>query len=385
MTRSYPADKQRAFALEIAQQFGYDLRRGRLDASAHPFEISFTRQDVRITTRYQENYLPGALFGLFHETGHALYEQGVDPTLTRSALTTDFLGLYAVGGASYGTHESQSRLWENQIGRSLAFWQLHFGTLQRTFPEQLADVDVAQFHRAVNRVRPSLIRVEADEVTYNLHIMLRVEIEMALLDGTLAVADLPAAWNAKMQEYLGLTPPTDTQGVLQDIHWSTGLVGSFPTYTIGNIMSAQFMAAVRRGVAGLDAALAGGDYQPLLAWLTENIYRHGRAFSPSELLVRATGEDLQTGPYLDYLESKFGENLPGGRLIVSTKAVGAHVGVRTPRVAGGYASRWSGRAIHRTKPRTQLHFLHNFIERPCNCICQNATKIEHYPSQLIPG
>ena len=204
---------------------------------------------MRITTRYQENYLPGALFGIFHETGHALYEQGVDPALTRSALTTDFLGLYAVGGASYGTHESQSRLWENQIGRSLAFWQLHFGTLQRTFPEQLADVDVEQFHRAVNRVQPSLIRVEADEVTYNLHIMLRVEIEMALLDGTLAVADLPAAWNAKVQEYLGLTPPTDTQGVLQDIHWSTGLVGSFPTYTIGNVMSAQFMAAARRDVA----------------------------------------------------------------------------------------------------------------------------------------
>ena len=316
LARSYPADKQRAFALEIAQQFGYDLRRGRLDASAHPFEISFTRQDVRITTRYQENYLPGALFGLFHETGHALYEQGVDPALTRSALTTDFLGLYAVGGASYGTHESQSRLWENQIGRSLAFWQLHFGTLQRTFPEQLADVDVAQFHRAVNRVRPSLIRVEADEVTYNLHIMLRVEIEMALLDGTLAVADLPAAWNAKVQEYLGLTPPTDTQGVLQDIHWSTGLVGSFPTYTIGNIMSAQFMAAARarRGRPGRGPGQGRLSAAPGVA--------HPEYLSPRARVQpeRAVGPGHGGRPDDGAVSGLFGEqvrgDLPGGQLMV---------------------------------------------------------------------
>ena len=307
LTRSYPAEKQRVFALAVAQQFGYDLPRGRLDASVHPFEISFTRQDVRMTTRYQENYLPGALFGVFHETGHALYEQGVDPALTRSALTTDFLGLYAVGGASYGTHESQSRLWENQIGRSRPFWDLHFGDLQRLFPDQLAGVTVEQFYRAVNRVQPSLIRVEADEVTYNLHIMLRVEIEMGLLDGTIAVNDLPRTWNAKMQEYLGITPPTDSEGVLQDIHWSTGLVGSFPTYTVGNVMSAQFMAAARRDIGDLDESLARGSYGPLLAWLTEHIYRHGRAFSPSELLLRATGADLNTQPYLDYLGAKFGE------------------------------------------------------------------------------
>jgi carboxypeptidase Taq len=305
--RTFPAEKQRAFGLAVAQEFGYDLQRGRLDASPHPFEVSFTRQDVRMTTRYQENYLPGAIFGIFHETGHALYEQGVDPSLTRSALTTDFLGLYAVAGVSYGTHESQSRLWENQIGRSREFWQVHFGALRDLFPTQLADVSVEQFYRAVNRVMPSLIRVEADEVTYNLHIMLRMEIEMALLDGSLAVADLPGAWNAKMQEYLGITPPTDSLGVLQDIHWSTGTVGNFPTYTIGNVMSAQFMAAARRDVDGLDAGLAAGDYQPLRTWLTDNIYRHGRAYSPSELLVRTTGEDLQAGPYLAYLQAKYGE------------------------------------------------------------------------------
>lgn len=310
--RDYPAAQQRAFALAIAQQFGYDLQRGRLDASAHPFEISFTRQDVRFTTRYQERYLPGAVFGLFHETGHALYEQGADPALTRSALTTDFLGLYAVAGASFGTHESQSRLWENQIGRSRAFWQLHFGELQKHFPQQLADVDVEQFYRAVNRVQPSLIRVEADEVTYNLHIMLRVEIEMGLIDGSLAVDDLPAIWNGKVQEYLGLTPPTDTQGVLQDIHWSTGYFGSFPTYTIGNVMSAQFIAAARREMPDLDERLAAGSYRPLLAWLTEHIYRHARAFSPEELLIRATGEGLSTAPYLAYLREKYGELYPIG-------------------------------------------------------------------------
>jgi carboxypeptidase Taq len=310
LTRSYDADKQRAFALGVAQEFGYDLRRGRLDASPHPFEISFTRDDVRMTTRYQENFLPGALFGVLHETGHALYEQGVDPALTRSAHATDFLGLYAVGGASYGAHESQSRLWENQIGRSRAFWARHFGALADLFPAELAGVDVEQFYRAVNRVQPSLIRVEADEVTYNLHIMVRVEIEMALLEGSLPVADLPGAWNAKMEEYLGLTPPSDSLGVLQDIHWSTGLMGNFPTYTVGNVMSAQFMAAAQRQVPGLDASLAAGDYRPLLAWLTANIYRHGRAFTPSELLLHATGEDLQTGPYLAYLENKFGELYP---------------------------------------------------------------------------
>lgn len=307
LTRTYPAEQQRAFALEIAQAFGYDLQRGRVDASAHPFEISFTRNDVRITTRYQPSYLPGAVFGLFHETGHALYEQGVDPVLTRSALATDFLGLYAVGGASFGAHESQSRLWENQVGRSRAFWQLHFPRLQSTFPDQLADVDAEQFYRAVNRVHPSLIRIEADEVTYNLHIMLRAEIEMGLMDGSVEVEDLPQLWNAKIQEYLGQTPPTDREGVLQDIHWSTGYIGSFPTYTIGNVMSAQFFQAAHAALPRLDDDLAEGNYDPLHTWLRENVYAHGRAYSPEELLVRTTGEGLSVGPYLAYLEEKFGE------------------------------------------------------------------------------
>jgi carboxypeptidase Taq len=310
LTREYPADKQRAFGLEIAQAFGYDLERGRLDEAVHPFEISFTREDVRITTRYRPNYLPGAIFGILHETGHGLYEQGVDPALTRTALACDFLGLYAVGGASYGAHESQSRLWENLVGRSRAFWYRHFPSLRDYFPAQLADVDWETFYQAVNRVQPSLIRVEADEVTYNLHIMLRVEIEMGLMDGSLTVDRLPEVWNAKMEEYLGITPPVDSQGVLQDVHWSSGYIGSFPTYTIGNIMSAQFFQAAQRDVAGLDDALAVGDYRPLLGWLTENVYRHGRAFSAEELLLRNTGSSLNLAPYLAYIENKYAELYP---------------------------------------------------------------------------
>ncbi len=301
----YPIEQQHAFALKMAQAIGYDLERGRLDIAPHPFEISFTRQDVRITTRYNLNYFPMAFFGTLHEAGHALYEQNIDPELTRTALTTDFLGLYAVGGTSYGAHEASSRLWENQIGRSRTFWNVHFDDLRSYFPEQLEGVDVDLFHRAVNRVEPSLIRVEADEVTYNLHIMLRVEIEMGLLEGKLQVADLPEVWRAKMDEYLGVVPETDSEGVLQDIHWSDGGFGSFPGYTVGNVMSAQLLDAAHRDLDHLDHALAEGDYQPLCNWLTENFYRYGRAFSANEILKRCTGKELYVQPYLDYLNTKF--------------------------------------------------------------------------------
>ncbi len=307
LIRDFPENRQREFNVRLAELFGYDFARGRLDTSAHPFEISFTRQDVRITTRYDCHYLPMSLFGTLHEVGHALYEQGVSPELIRSALTSDFLGFYAVGGASYGTHESQSRLWENLVGRSRPFWERHFSGLQEVFPEQLQDVDSTTFYGAVNRVSPSLIRVEADEVTYNLHIMLRVELETALLEGNLEVADLPEAWNAKVGEYLGLTPPDDASGVLQDIHWSAGLFGSFPTYTVGNVMASQFFEAAKAQVAGLDEALAAGDYALLRGWLTETIYRHGRTYTPRELLERATGRSLDVAPYLEYLNSKYRE------------------------------------------------------------------------------
>lgn len=303
--QSFPKAQQRAFALSIAERFGFDPQRGRVDESQHPFEISFTRNDVRMTTRYNEHYLPGAVFGLFHEAGHALYEQNIDPTLTRTALTTDLLGMYTVGGTSFGLHESQSRLWENMVGRSRTFWQNHFGELQSTFPEQLAGVDVETFYRSVNNVKPSLIRVEADEVTYNFHIMLRTELEMALLDGSVSVAELPEAWNAKMETYLGLTPPDVSVGVLQDIHWSHGHIGTFPTYTLGNVMAAQFFEAAHEQVPGLAESLARADYTPLRTWLTANLYRHGRAYTPPELLGRSTGRALDAGPLLLYLTQKY--------------------------------------------------------------------------------
>ena len=303
----YDIGAQKRLCQEMAALIGFDFERGRLDSAPHPFEISFTRDDVRITTRYDGNYLPMSLFAALHEAGHGLYEQNIAPELTRTALTADFLGQYAVGGASFGAHEFSSRLWENQIGRSRGFWRLHFSRLQDLFPEQMAGTDAEYFYRAVNRARPSLIRVEADEVSYNLHIMLRTEIEMALLEGAVAVADLPEIWNAKMEAYLGLTPPDDRRGVLQDVHWSFGGFGNFPCYTIGNIMAAQVLAAAQAHMPDLAAKLADGDYQALLKWLSENIYRHGRAYGADELLTRISGEGLNTAPLLDYLEDKYSD------------------------------------------------------------------------------
>ncbi|ACO47997.1 carboxypeptidase M32 [Deinococcus deserti] len=305
LERDYDVAAQQILALELAQAIGYDLTRGRLDASAHPFEISFTREDVRITTRYHPNFLPGALFGVLHEAGHAMYEQGVSSELSRSVLASDLLGLYAVGGASYGTHESQSRLWENRVGRSRAFWDQHYPRAQALFSSQLADVTVVEFHRAVNRVQPSLIRVEADELTYDLHIMLRVDIESALIAGDLKVQDLPEMWNARIESDLGLKVPDDARGVLQDIHWSAGLFGSFPTYTVGNIMAAQFYEAAHAALPDLEASLARGEYGPLRIWLTEQVYQHGRTFTPHELLERTTGRGLDAAPYLTYLSGKY--------------------------------------------------------------------------------
>ncbi len=303
----YDLAGQKALCYELAELIGFDFSRGRLDIAPHPFEISFTRDDVRITTRYDANYLPMSIFAALHEAGHGLYEQNIAPELSRSALTTDFIGQYAVGGASYGAHEFSSRMWENQIGRSREFWQLHFHRLQSRFPEQLAKADAELFYRAVNRVQPSLIRVEADEVTYNLHIMLRTEIEMALLEGAVTVAELPQVWSAKMREYLGLTPPDDRRGALQDVHWSAGTFANFPCYTIGNIMSAQVLAAARRHLPDLAGNLARGDYTSLLAWLTDSIYQHGRAYSTEELLRRISGEGLSVAPLLDYLERKYSD------------------------------------------------------------------------------
>ncbi|WP_210492691.1 carboxypeptidase M32 [Microvirga antarctica] len=303
--RDFPEEQQRAFGLKMAETLGYDLTRGRLDTTVHPFEVSFTRNDVRITTRYNRHYLPASMFGTAHETGHGLYEQGVDPAYTRTTLTTDLIGLYAVGGTSFGAHESQSRLWENHVARSPTFWQLHFPDLQRHFPDQLGDVTADEFYRAVTRVEPGFIRVEADELTYDFHIMLRTELECALMDGSLAVKDLPAAWNAAIKRDLGLDVPNDAKGVLQDVHWSTGYIGSFPTYTVGNVMAAQMMETLRRDDPSLEHAIEAGQYAGLADALRSRIWQHGRRFRRDELLVRETGRGLDPAPYLAYLRGKY--------------------------------------------------------------------------------
>ena len=305
LRRDYTEELQRQFGLSIAEKFGYDLHRGRLDRTVHPFEISFTREDVRITTRYSRNYLPASLFGTLHETGHALYEQGVNPAYTRTTLATDLGLLYPVGGVSFGAHESQSRLWENHVGRSPEFWRLHYPELQKTFPAQLGDIDEHTFYRAINRVAPGLIRVEADELTYDLHIMMRTEIERDLIAGTLQVSELPDAWNALVKRDLGLDVPDDTRGVLQDIHWSSGQIGTFCNYTIGNVMAAQLFEKAEAQPAIL-SGLKTGNYQPLRAWLGEAIHQHGRRYTRDELLVQATGRTLDPSPYLAYLAKKYG-------------------------------------------------------------------------------
>jgi carboxypeptidase Taq len=295
--QDFGEEPQRRFALTVIQAFGFDAARGRLDTSAHPFSSGFNRDDVRITTRYPRRSL-SAIFGTFHESGHAMYSQGTAPSLERTPLA---------GGASNGIHESQSRLWENLVGRSRPFWRYAFPVLRGLFPEQLRTVDAEAFYRAVNRVEPSLIRVEADEVTYNLHIILRFDLERALVAGELNPKDLPEVWNAKMAEYLGVTPSTDRDGVMQDIHWPSGLIGYFPSYTIGNVASVQLFEAAQRAHPDLPDQIRRGQFASLLTWLREHVHTHGRKFFPRDLLVRATGSPLTPEPYVRYLNEKFGE------------------------------------------------------------------------------
>ncbi|MBO9096790.1 MULTISPECIES: carboxypeptidase M32 [unclassified Rhizobium] len=303
LDRSYPVETQRQFSSMMATRLGYDFGRGRLDDAVHPFEISFTRSDVRITGRFRETWLPGGLFAVWHEGGHGLYEQGISEQFSRSTFTTDFVNLYAVGGASFGMHESQSRLLENRVGRSRRFWDLHFHELKAVFPEQLSDVSVDDFWRVINAARPSLIRVEADELTYDFHIMLRSEIEAGLIASETRVADLPEIWRDKVKSYLGLDVSTDTLGVLQDVHWSSGMVGSFPTYTVGNIMSSQLFSTARKEAA-VEKGLESGDYMPLKSWLQHNVHQHGRSKSPGDILVAATGSDLSADAYIADLTAK---------------------------------------------------------------------------------
>jgi carboxypeptidase Taq len=279
--------KQWEFGVRVITQFGYDWQRGRQDKSAHPFTTTFNLNDVRITTRMDPNFLNPALFATMHECGHALYGQGVDPALERTPLA---------GGASLALHESQSRMWENLVGRSLDFWTYFYPHLQETFPEQLGNVDLLTFYHGINKVQPSLIRVEADEATYNLHIMLRLELEIALMENRLKVKDLPEAWNSRMQEYLGITPPDDAQGVLQDIHWSSGMFGYFPTYALGNLISAQLWEQMQKDIPNLATEVRQGEFSPLLEWAREKIHRHGAKFEPQELVERVTAQRSTHNP-----------------------------------------------------------------------------------------
>jgi carboxypeptidase Taq len=283
-------------SVEVITAFGFDFSRGRQDKSIHPFCTSFGADDVRITTRFVETYPLSLLFGTMHETGHALYEQGVGAKYQRTMLE---------GGASLGVHESQSRLWENIVGRSLPFWEHFFPKLRQRCASALGAVSIEQFYRAINRVERSLIRVEADEATYNLHVMLRVELEIALVEGRLEAKDLEEVWNSRMREYLGVTPPNAAKGVLQDIHWSAGLIGYFATYTLGNVIAAQFARTFRDQHPSFDADMRRGDFSVLLQWLRTNLHQHGRKFEPRELVTRITGGGIDPAPYLAYLDEKY--------------------------------------------------------------------------------
>ncbi len=295
LRRHYPKAQQEAFARELLQALGYDLEAGRLDPTAHPFEISIGPGDVRITTRYLENYLPTALFGTLHEMGHALYEQGLPP---------EHWGTPLGEAVSLGVHESQSRTWENLVGRSLAFWEAFFPRAQEVF-ESLRGVDLETFYRAVNAVEPSLIRVEADEVTYNLHILVRFELELALFRGRLALEDLPGAWEELYRRYLGVAPRDYKDGVMQDVHWSGGLFGYFPTYTLGNLYAAQFFRKAEEEVGPLAEAFRRKEFGPFLEWSRARIHRQGSRFKPPELVRRVTGEAPSAQAFLDYLRAKY--------------------------------------------------------------------------------
>ncbi|HMB92023.1 MAG TPA: carboxypeptidase M32 [Rhodothermales bacterium] len=293
---SYDTQKQWDFGMAVLRDLGYDFDRGRQDLSAHPFTTSFSIHDVRLTTRVAEHFFPTSLFGTIHEAGHGLYEQGIDPSLDRTPLAD---------GTSLGMHESQSRLWENMVGRSRPFWQHYYAKLQQLFPDSLADVSLDTFYRGINKVAPSLIRVEADEVTYNLHIMLRFELEKDMIEGRVSIEDLPDLWNTRMEQYLGLRPDTNADGVLQDIHWSLGALGYFPTYALGNLMSAQLFDQARQDLPNLEDQIAAGQFDSLLHWLRTHIHHHGRKIEALDLLKQVTNEELSAEPWLAYIREKY--------------------------------------------------------------------------------
>jgi carboxypeptidase Taq len=291
----YPVEVQRAAVTAIAESIGFDPQSWRLDPSIHPFAQSLAPTDVRVTTMYDEHDFGVTLYSVLHEFGHGLYESQIDPALVRTALGE---------AVSLGVHESQSRMWENLVGRSRPFTAWLHGRLDELLPGGFRHIDPTGLYRAVNTVQPSLIRIEADESTYNLHVVLRFELELALIEGTLEVDDAPAAWDEGMQRLLGIEVPGPVEGILQDIHWSSGLIGYFPTYTIGNLMAAQLWQRLRADLPLLDEQLERGDFAPLRDWLGEHVHRPGRTYEPRELLRRVTGEELQVQPLIGYLRAK---------------------------------------------------------------------------------
>ncbi len=295
----YPEAEQLAFGLSVIRDYGYDFERGRQDKTHHPFMTKFSLGDVRITTRVQENDLTDALFSTLHEAGHAMYEQGI---------RRDYEGTPLADGTSAGVHESQSRLWENIVGRSRPFWEHYFPKLQAAFPQQLGDVSLETFYRAINKVQRSLIRTDADEVTYNLHVMLRFDLELDLLDGKLEMRHLPDAWHDRYRSDLGITAPDDRDGVLQDVHWYGGTIGgAFQGDTLGNILSAQFYDAATQAHPAIKDEIGQGKFDTLHGWLRENVYQHGRKYTASELVERTTGGPMRIEPYIAYLRMKYGE------------------------------------------------------------------------------
>lgn len=299
LRQSFPEEGQLEFGLQVVRSFGYDLERGRQDKTRHPFMTCFSLGDVRITTRVKEDDLTEAMFSTFHEAGHALYYQGIDAQLEGTPLADT---------PSAGLSESQSRLWENMVGRSRRFWEGQYARLQGRFPGQLGSVSMEDFYRAINLVQPSLVRTDADEVTYNLHVLVRFELELALLEGRLEVRHLPESWREAYRSTLGILPADDRDGVLQDVHWYHGKVGgSFQGYTLGNILSAQIYARACQEEPAIREQISVGEFDPLRTWLTENVYRHGRRYLPQELIMRVTAEGLSLEPYLAYLREKYGQ------------------------------------------------------------------------------
>jgi carboxypeptidase Taq len=289
---------QIAFCRKLTQAIGFDFDKGRIDVSAHPFTTGLGPNDTRITTRFEEKNFENAFFSTLHESGHGIYDQNLPGDA--------HYGTPRASAVSLGIHESQSRLWENLVGRSLAFWKFFFPKLQKSFRGVFDDISVEDFYFAINHSAPSFIRTESDEVTYNLHVCLRFDIETALIGGSLKASDIPAAWNAAVKQYFGIVPPTDTVGCLQDVHWSHGSFGYFPTYTLGNLYSAQFFAAANKDLGGLETGFEKGNFKPLKNWLTEKIHSQGQRYRAGDLCKVATGTPLSSQPFLDYLGKKFG-------------------------------------------------------------------------------